>query len=227
MIQLPKKEDELALNREMIGEVESISITTQDQSVNAGALLVKIKERIKSLEDDRTKLKEPVLKLGKEIDSFFKEIKEPLENASKHLSNAIQSYILEQQRLQAEAERKMLEEKAKRDAEERLKLEAKAMKAEQKGKVELAEELREQAESVNTLAMPNTITYTTKINNIHTKKKVVAVINDFNKIPTSFYINDPKVQDAIQAVINKYAPMRTPIDGVEYREESSVVVRVK
>jgi len=77
-----------------------------------------IKALLKSIETSRKQIKEPVLALGKRIDSTAAEFVQELDREAARLTGLLASYELEQRRIAAEAEAKRRAEEAKLRAEQ-------------------------------------------------------------------------------------------------------------
>ena len=114
------------INQEIVSLVQGFStvssIENPPQHDNAVALTRSIKTLAKSLEDERDALVRPKNNEVKEINLWFREPQDKLENLEKSLKRAIQAY-------QAKTEQLRLEEQRKRDEEarkEREKIEAQA-----------------------------------------------------------------------------------------------------
>lgn len=204
--------------------VRSLTITNNQEYQNSGEFLKKIKTVSKMIDDARKDITKPLDDAKKRVMDFFREPLTQLSDAEKMLKGAILGYQQEQNRI-AEEERRKAEAKAKAEEERKRKaLEERAAKAEENGNSAKAEMLREQADDVRvkTVVAPARIE---KVQGIATKKVWKAKIQDYTKIPSSFYLNDPKVQDAIQSAMNNFAKGtkgNVPVEGVEFFQEESL-----
>jgi len=204
--------------------VKSLKITNNQEYVNSGEFLKKIKTVSKIIEDRRKEITKPIDDLKKQVMDFFKEPKETLAEAEKMLKTSMIDFQKEQERIRHEQEQKAIALARAEEDRKRRALEIRAVKAEQNGKLEKAEQLREQAGDVYVPTVVNGPTVE-KVQGIATKKVWKGKIVDINKIPQNVYINDEKVVAAIQAIVNKLATATKgamPIEGVEFYQEESL-----
>lgn len=164
-------EAELAKQQALDGAKTIVAITdaaSQQAGVDA---LARCKRFSKRLEDSRTDVKAPVLKLGRDIDAMSKKFAEEVEAETRRLDALLKDYVRKEAQRAADAQRmrdqiaekkRQREEEAARQAdEERRRLEASAAKvedpeeaaeiarqAEEAGRQ--AEEARQRAENVST-----------------------------------------------------------------------------
>ncbi len=143
----------------MLTTLRALSVTTQDEYEAAGAQVLAIAARAKSLESMRSTLKAPILDAGRRIDAFFREPLDFCAKARQVIDGKMAHYRDEQRRVREEAERQAAE--AARRERERLEraaaaerekarkaqeaAEAKARAAEAAGRAEKAAQMREQA----------------------------------------------------------------------------------
>lgn len=204
---------------------ESFFIDSDEQRDNAIEFLRNTKINFNFFEEKRKEIKAPYLNASKEVDSRFKEILDPLNKGIETLTKAINAYqsklIEEKKALEAKAMREAQEAAAK----ERAKLQAQAEKAEASGNIEKAELLKDQAQSVH--AQANLPTQDIKMSGAHMRPTVIAVIVDIKKIPPEIYLNSPGVIAEIQKVLNTLAKNKVPVEGVEYKEQFTTVIRTK
>lgn len=204
--------------------VKDLKISNNDEYINAGQFLKKIKGVSKLIDDSRKEITTPLNEIKNRVMEFFNSPLKELSQAEFILKKAIIGYQQEQDRILRQAEQKAIERAM---AEERKKikaLEERAKKEEKKGNPEKAEMLKERAADVYvpTVVQAPTIE---KVQGISTKKVWKARIIDFSSIPKNYYINDEKVQAAIQAIVNKLATATKgamPIQGVEFYLESTL-----
>ena len=132
----------------MVTEITSVQVKSQDDYSRAFDLTKQVKTKSKELDELRKSLTKPLDETKKRIMDMFRHPQENLAKAEKHLKGVMIDYTDEQERIRAEAERKLREQAEKEAEKEREKLRKKAEKATEKGKTELAEELNSQVEEV-------------------------------------------------------------------------------
>lgn len=119
--------DALALKADLITSAAAITVVTTNEQADAAREQVKRLASIRNLvEKSRKQVKEPVLRIGKDIDAKAAEFMAELDASEKRLTKLIGDHATEQLRIQQEAARKAREE---REAAERA--EAARVKAEQ------------------------------------------------------------------------------------------------
>lgn len=131
---------ELAKQQALDGAKSIVEITdaaSQQAGVDA---LARCKRFTKRLENDRTEVKAPVLKLGKDIDAMANKFAEEVETEAIRLNALIKDYVRKEAQKAADAQRmrdQLAEKKRQREAEvarladeERQRLEASAAKVE-------------------------------------------------------------------------------------------------
>lgn len=238
-IEIPKIEThtlEVRVDDETVGKLSeitefltsgsSLTIRTKQENDNASELLIKINGLHSFLELKRKEIKEPVIALEKEIDTFFKvDMKMDKLNAVKEtIRLAATKFLVEQRRVQQEAERKAVEDAQRAEAKRREVLAAQMARAEAAGKIEKAEAIQEKIETVYVpVVIPVIQATATKGTSLRGTWK--AKVIDFSKVPSSLYLSDPKVKDAIQSIINKMAAASKGgmnVSGVEFYEDFSL-----
>jgi len=109
------------------GTIKAISTTTEAQAV-ANAIR-ELQSLSKETEASRKQVKEPVLELGKRIDSAAKDFIGPVETELVRLRGLLNGYQAEQERQRREAEaRRQAEIQAAQEAEEKARREAEAVR---------------------------------------------------------------------------------------------------
>jgi hypothetical protein len=156
-------------------QAEAIEVRNPDEAERAGRLLREIAARKKQVEDDRKKLKEPILEAGRRVDKQAKDAVASLDAVDAIVRPKLSTYTAEQERLRQEEEarleaerqereRKAREERERQEVAERAKREqaqreareaeeeaARAQDAEDvAAAAELAEEARRKAEEAAT-----------------------------------------------------------------------------
>jgi hypothetical protein len=126
----------------------------------AGAEYASARDQFKVLEEERMKMKRPIIDAGKAVDAFFKQALDYLEHTSTTLNRKISTYLDEQKRIQIEEEAKARElarreqerlamEAAAREAaarEEAMRIQAQADEQAKAGNFAAAEQLAQQSE---------------------------------------------------------------------------------
>ena len=127
-----------------VAQVSALVITGHVEYESAGNTLTEIKARWNEIDNERKKLKGPVIEQGKRIDDFFKAPLDALNSARDIINRKRQDYRADAERVRMQAEAKAQE--AARKEQERLRKEADALAA--KGKTEQAEAKRNIAEQI-------------------------------------------------------------------------------
>lgn len=208
--------------------VKSLEISSNNEYVNSAEFLKSIKSAYKTIDNCRKDITKPIDDIKKKVMDFFKEPLNGLSDAETILKKAILSYQKEQARISKEEEDRAIAKAVAEEDRKRKELEERAKKWEEKGNQEKAELLREKAQDVY---VPTVVKYSNveKIKGISTRKVWKAKIIDINKIPQNVYINDEKVKEAIQSLLNRIATGTKgalPVAGVEFYEDDSLAVGV-
>ena len=168
--------------------VKELTINTADQYIQANDLFKTLNAHIKKIEDDRKAVKDPYLKKGQEIDTWYREPQSALINLKSKLDGAIRAYMKiiedkrreEQARLDREAEekRRKQEEAARieREKAEQLRRDAENAKNEEERKKMLAQaekadskaDLKEQ--KAETIVAPIAQAYTPQVKGVSTRQ---------------------------------------------------------
>ncbi len=128
---------------ELKQEVGSLVVKTQEQYNTAATLLLKVQERKKQINAWFDPLIKTAHAAHKALTERKNETVAPAVEAESKIKYEMQNYIMEQDRIQAEAQRKLDEEAARKQKE----LEEKARIAAEQGKDNKAEKLLEKAEA--------------------------------------------------------------------------------
>jgi len=209
---------ELASLDKRAGEIRVYKIETSDQYKNAAQFGVEMKAKFKEWDEKRDSLVRPLNELVKKINDFFRPTLTAMGDAEKTIKLGLIAYDREQARIAQEAQQKALAASRAEEDRKRAALEARAEKAEEKGKVEKADELRQQAQSIY-VPTPVFQKEVPKVEGLSYTTEHKAEVLDFSKVPAAHYINDPKIQERIQAIMNKYAEVTKgslPVDGVRF-----------
>ncbi len=123
--------------------VSGLIVKTQEQYDQAADLLLKVKERKKQINSWFDPLVKAAFAAHKTLKDRQNETLAPAIEAERKIEYEMKNYIMEQDRIQAEAQRKLDEEAARKSKE----LEEKARIAAENGKESRAEKLLEKAEA--------------------------------------------------------------------------------
>lgn len=201
-----------------------LTISSNEENETATKFLNKIKGVSSFLEEKRKEIKAPVIEAGNMIDDFFKGPLSELKRVEDTLKSASKTFLLEAMKIQQEAERKAYEEAQKEERRKREALQAQAARAEAAGKLDKAQNLIEKSEMVHIpVVVPVAHVKAAKGSSLRSTWKARVV--NFSKIPTSYYLNDPKIRDAVQSVMNNLAKATKGgirVDGVEFYEDYSL-----
>jgi len=222
----------------------SLNITTDEEEINSGDTLIKIKEYIKYLDDDRKQFIDP---LRKEIDGImdrYRPLNEKLKGIDETLRRAIKTKQQEDNRkaqealrLQREKEAKEREEaegKAFESSEEIARLLRESKQASFEDQIIIDKQIKEnviiaeQAEEILTSQVPVIIEAPkTKIQTasgtVFQKAKYIITnfdTIDIKKLPYEYLIIDKKK-------LQKAVDMGIRIDGVDVVEDFDMVTRKK
>jgi hypothetical protein len=128
------------------GKAEAIEVRTPEEAERAGRLLREIAGQKRRVEDDRKKLKEPVLEAGRRIDKQAKDATASLDAVDAIIRPKLGFYTAEQERIRAEEEARL---EAERQAREKTAREAREnQEAEERAKREQAEREAREAEKL-------------------------------------------------------------------------------
>jgi hypothetical protein len=103
-------------NAALLGSADRCIVTDDETAGRATTLAKMLKEQIKAVDSAREDRKRPFLDAGRTVDSFFKALSQPLDVAARKVVDQIDAYRREQQR-KADAERRRLEEEARKQRE--------------------------------------------------------------------------------------------------------------
>jgi hypothetical protein len=213
--------------------VMGLTISNGEEYKKTAGFLQDIKGLYNILENTRKETGAPLLAIKRKVDDFLNPSIKKLVEAESILKRGMK-YFNDEQKRKAQIEQRKAEQKA-RELEEKkmaqLKEKAekeieKAKKEEEKGNVDKANRLKEKAQEIkeksNYVHVPVVITQKFQVetvSGISIKKNWFAQIKDFSKVPKSVYINDPKVQQVIQSLLNRNAKVTKgsiPMEGVEF-----------
>ena len=129
---------------ELQAQATALVVLNPPQYLNAADLLKSLKGRAGAIEDERKKLKAPILQAGRAVDDFFGRPLAVLAEAEKIIKHKLVVYDQAQEKLRREEQAKA-EEKARKERET---LEDKARAAIASGRLERANELEQRAAAV-------------------------------------------------------------------------------
>lgn len=194
--------------------VKGLTITNNQEYLNSGEFLKRIKTVSKLIDDSRKELTRPLDEVKKRVMDFFKDPLEQLSAAETVLKRAMLGYQQEQERIRREEEQKAIARAKAEEERKRRALEERAIKAEESGNTAKAELLRERADDVYVPAMATAPTLE-KVKGISTKKVWKCRITDEAKIPREYLvINETMLNKMAQATQGKI-----PVPGVEFYQE--------
>ena len=197
--------------------VRSLSIKNDQEYLNSGEFLKKIKSYSKYIDDERKSITKPLDEIKKRVMIFFKEPLDDLNSAENIFKKAILDYKAEKERKQIEAEKKAVEIAIKKEDSIKAKLDERAKKAEKNGNELMASQLREQKEAVYIPSFLKTQSDIT-IKGISTKKMWRYRIIDETLIPRNYMeVNEKMIYKMLQATQGL-----VPIPGVEFYQDEVV-----
>ncbi|MEI7534222.1 MAG: hypothetical protein WCK57_07605 [Verrucomicrobiae bacterium] len=235
-------EAELAKSQALDGARAIVAITDAESQQAAVDALARCKRFTNRLEDSRTDVKAPVLKLGKEIDAMAKSFAAEVDSEASRLSKLINDHVRAEAEKAARAQkirddmaakkRQREEEEARRADEERKRLEKESAKAEDPEEAAKlareaqnaafdAEQARQRADSVSTAV----VAAPAKASGMAVKKVWKHRITDIHalyKARPDLVALEPKTNQ-INAVIRQGGERAIP--GLEIFEEIDTTVR--
>lgn len=174
----------------IVKEAQALTIKTQNDFELAGNLRMKIKGRIKELDEKRKSITAPLDLAKKNIMALFNPIIDRLNEGIKNLDIGIIDYTEIQDRKAREAQAKAEEEARKA----REKAEAKARELEAQGKTEKAQAMQEKADSI---IAPVITPATPKIAGQSTQEKWYAEVTDFKALSDEYKLPNQSALDKV------------------------------
>lgn len=197
--------------REFVTQAQALVIRNPTEYEGAAGILKNIKGASNRIEEERKKLKAPILEAGRAIDKFFGDPLTALETAEKTIKQKLVIYSNEQERLQRE-EQARADARARKDQEE---LAAKARKAQEEGKLERAAVLEERAASVVAPIIDRT---PAKVAGVSYREVWKFRIIDEAKVPRQYCdVSESKLRKVVQAL-----KADAQIEGVEVYMEKEI-----
>lgn len=191
----------MELLKKIESEIKSLNITNDVELKNANDLAKEINKGIKEVKAHYKPLKDETNQAHKKVVAEEKEALKPYNSASKVVKDAIGKYMRELEKKRLEEEKKRLEEEENnKELEDIFGVEVKKEIEPSPTKVELG--------------------------GTHVRKKWKARVIDEDKVPEK--IGDIRIKKIDMKVLNDYAQMfsgQKQIDGVEFYQEESVVIR--
>jgi len=198
-------ESETAL---IIKEAQSLVVKTPDDYEIAGTIRMRLKGKIKDLDEKRKSITQPLDLAKKNIMALFNPIIDRLNEGVTVIDRGTLAFEEEQERKAREAQAKAEEEARKA----REKAEAKARELEAQGKTERAAAMQEKAES---FVAPVITANIPKVAGQGTREVWTAKVVDFRKLPDSWKLPN-------QSALNKHAQNtkgKVSIPGVVFKME--------
>ncbi len=212
---------------EVLDKAKSLVIKTQDQYLFCAEFLKRVKQIKKQIDEAYDEGIENAHKTWKGLLSKKKEYYDPLEQAEKIIKQKSIDYIIEQEAIQKELQRKAEEEARKAEEKRKSDLEAQAKKWEEKGNIEKAKEKRQMMEDV---FVPIKNVDTIEISKDQIKRSLwKARIKELDLIPRKYLIENKKQHDELMSVLNRIASSTKgliEIPGVEFYEEKILAVKI-
>ncbi|SCB30615.1 hypothetical protein [Rhizobium lusitanum] len=212
-----------ALTEEFAGEKElaaaflKTKITTQDQADRAAVWSKRLAGIAKKATDLHKVAKQPSLDEGRRIDDKWRDLKEGPADLSKQLKRHMDAYLLEQQRIENERQRKAQEEadRKRREAEDAARAAAASENSAAKAAAERLEQLAADAErdaQVRNAAAGRTGA------RVALRTFVFAEITDFDKLLMALK-DRSEIRELVETLANRAARAGVPLAGMEIRSE--------
>lgn len=196
---------------ELQAAAKALLIRNPDEYEGAAEFLKGVKGAAAAIEEERVKLKKPILDAGRGIDNFFKAPLLALSEAEKTVKQKLVVYSNEQEKKQRE-EQAAAEARARKEREA---LEEKARKAQEEGKLERAAMLEERAVSVVAPVIDRT---PQKVAGINYREVWKFQIVDEAKVPRQYCsVDETKIRKVVQALKSD-----TQIEGVRVYMEKDI-----
>ena len=195
----------------MTQEASALVIRTQKDFETAGSLRMKIKGKIKELDEKRKSITIPLDIAKKNIMALFNPIIDRLNNGIEIIDQGVIIFSDEQ-------DRKAREAQAKADQEARLareKAEARARELEAQGKTERAQAMQAKADAV---IAPVIIPATPKVAGQGIQEKWYAEVVDFKILPDAYKLPDQSALDKLASATKG----RVPMAGVRFYSKKIV-----
>jgi hypothetical protein len=171
-------------------------------------------QKAKELDEERKRIKDPILEAGRRIDSLFKKPMDMCRQIVQICDSKMIAWTDKQETIRREQERKLQAQADKK----RLELEEKARKAAEEGKEAKAERYEEKAAEVIAPVLAPTVD---KVKGVHFTERYYGDVIDFKILSDDYKIVDQsKLNKVIQATKGSL-----PIPGVRIRKERIVNTR--
>lgn len=208
-------------------KLKSLSIESQTDLDNAAELVKATKRRYKEIDDLRKGMTEPLNELKRKIMDLFRPVLDNLKNTESVIKGSINTFTLKEiQRVQQEEIRAaMMAEKE--EAKKRELLLKRAQTAETNGDEIKSESFREMAAGV--FVPPVISQQVARSNGVFSTTRWKFRVTNLNKVPREYLMLNtelmPPMTKAAQVMANGKKVIDCLIPGIEFYENSSVVVR--
>ena len=200
--------------RLIVQEAQALTIKTQEDYTLAGNIRMKLKGKIKELDNRRKSITVPLDEAKKRIMALFTPLIDFLNKGVNNLDSGMITYTDIQERLAREAQAKA-EEQARKERE---RAEAKAREFEAKGKEEKAQQWQEKAESVIAPVISADIP---KVAGQGIKTLWYAEVTSFKDLPDEYKLINQSALDKV----GQATQGRATIPGAIFKSRKSVAGR--
>ena len=252
-VSLPaEQQKKLKLIESEVDKLGGFKIENNDQYVQSADLLKRVKGYSSELNDSMMGITRPIDAAKAAARAWFMPTIDRLSAIETAIKKSAIAYQIDQERIRAEAERKAQAEAAEKEAKLRAVKEEQERKLREKEAAARAEAERlaaagnaeaaakaleaaakaaakadEKAEQAAAVFVPAPVFAPTlpKVAGISTKKAWKARIVSYAAVPRESYINDTKVQEAIQGVLNRFAAATSGgvvVPGVQFYQDANM-----
>ncbi|WP_306049283.1 hypothetical protein [Oceaniradius stylonematis] len=208
-----------AIRVEMMGEVEQARefikqpITTKEAADKVGIWTTRVRKLGSRADDQRKVEKQPHLDAGRAVDDRWRELTDLAKEVTADLKDALKPYLQEQRRQEQERAREAAEE-AERKRQEAMR--AENDEAREKA-LEAAKEAEESAKPMNAQAGRTGAKVSIRV-------QKVGIVTDYQKAATALAdMKHPDMIKLIDQLANRAAKNAMPFDGMEIKEQETVV----
>lgn len=202
-----KKDVEMEQSLELASKFQRFVVKTSQDMITASADLKTAKSLYDKFDNREKEITKPLNVSLKSTRELFRPIKTALENAKVWLTNQINNYTDEQQRIADEANRKTQEEADKKAAVLRAKAEAEL----KKGRIAEAEKLAAKAKEKE-ISVPVVTADIPKVEGQHSFDKWYHIVDDITKLDREYLI----ANDGLLAEIATQSKGTAKIEGVRF-----------
>jgi hypothetical protein len=202
------------------------AIATDDDLTKAGAVLKRLLDRMRQVEDERDPQKRPIIEAGREIDGFFRRLSDIVDSEFRVIKERADDYSRAKAAAEAERRRRIEAEAREKEAAARRKAET-AKSPESAAKA--AAEAERQATRAQVAAAGNAAPVRGAGVTVSSRKSIKHRIVDQAALTASLgplgpFIGADAVDKAIKAKV-RIDRMATTIPGVEVFEDNTIGVR--